>query len=296
MKKLIIGATGTVGFYCIRKLKELNQKILIATRNTNRAKDRLSRFGDMEYTEFDFYDEKTYKNTLQNVSSILIIKPSNVSKIKYIKNFIDFAISNDVKHICFLSTIDSKKNILNINYKIEEYIKSKNIHFTIIRSNIFMENLVYHHAKEIRALGKILIPAGNSKISLVSAEDVGEVCAVIILNSFIHNSKTYILTGDTSLDYNEISTVLSESLGRKILYANPSFKLYKSQLKNNGYSLDYINFFIVMYTIARLGALKSTTSDIEKLLLRKPISIQQFVYKYKIKWLSSKEHLLNREI
>ncbi len=296
MRKLIIGATGTVGFYCVRKLKELNQNVLIATRNINRAKDRLKRFGDMDYVEFDLLDEKTYADALQNVDSILIIKPSNIDKIKHIKVFIDKAEENYIQHITFLSTIDSERNKLNISSKIEEYIKSKNIIYTILRSNIFMENLVYHHAKEVKALGKLLVPAGNSKVSFVSAEDVGEVCGVVLLNSFIHKNKTYTLTGDVALSYKEISEILSETLERKIIYTNPSFSLYKNQLKNNGYNNNYANFFILLYTIARIGVLKNTTKDVENLLFRKPINIKEFVFKYKINWLSSKEFLLNREV
>ncbi len=296
MRKLIIGGTGTVGFYCVRKLKELNQNILVATRDIPRAKDRLKHFGDIEFVEFDLCDERTYENALQNVDSILIIKPNNIDKMKYLKNFIDKATSNYVKHIVFLSTIDSEKNKINLSSKIEEYIKSKDVVYTIIRSNIFMENLIYPHAKEIRTLGKILIPAGNSKISLVSAEDVGEVCSVVLLNPFIHKNKTYKLTGDTAFTYKEVAEILSEILDKKIIYTNPSFSLYKSQLKKNGYTSSYANLFMFLYTISRVGALKNITNDVEKLLFRKPITIKEFALKYKVNWLSSKEFLLNREV
>ncbi len=296
MRKLVIGATGTVGFYTVRKLKELDQKILVATRNISSGRERLKRFGDMDYVNFDLKDDKTYEEALENVESVILIKPNNISEIKYIKKFIDKAVETSVRHIVFLSTIDSEKNKLNFASKVEEYLKTKEVIYTIVRSNIFMENLVYPHAKEIRALGKILIPAGNSKISLISAEDVGEVCAISALNPFIHTNKTYILTGGEAISYNEIAKVLSESLDKKIVYTNPSFSLYKNQLKNNGYSKNYINFFILMYTVARVGALKNISGDVEKLLYRKPVTFQEFTHKYRINWITSKGFLLNREI
>ncbi len=296
MRKLVVGATGTVGFYTVRKLSELGQKILIASRNINQGKERLKRFGDMDYVTFDFKDEDTYDEALENVESIILIKPNNISDVKYIKKFIDRAVESSIKHIVFLSTIDSEKNKFNLSSKIEEHLKTKEIIYTIIRSNIFMENLVYPHAKEIRVLGKILIPAGSSKISFVSAEDVGEVCGAVSINPFEHTNKTYVLTGGEALTYKEVAKVLTEALDKKVIYENPSFSLYRNQLKNNGYKSSYINFFILLYTIARLGVLKNTTNDVEKILCRKPISIQNFAYKYKINWLSSKNFLLNREV
>ncbi len=296
MKKLVIGATGNVGFYTVRKLRELGQDIKIATRDVTRAKDKLTRFGNLEYVYFDFYNPNTFLDAIQGVDSVLLIKPSTISGIKKILSFIDFLVDCNVTNIVFVSMMDVEKNKLNNSLKIEEYIKSKNMNYTILRPNIFMENLLYPHGKEIKVLSKILIPAGSSKISLVSSEDVGEVAGVTLTNRFQHLNKTYTLTGEVPLSYSEVAKVLSEILERKIVYANPSFSLYKSQLKENEYDKGYIYTFITMYTMARLGTMKVVTNDIETILNRRAITIREFAYKHKVNWLSSKDFLLNREI
>jgi uncharacterized protein YbjT (DUF2867 family) len=94
----------------------------------------------------------------------------------------------------------------------------------------------------------IFLPAGNTRFTIVDVGDVGEVAAAIIVNPTKHINKSYELTNNEKLTFEEMATQLSDRLATKIIYESPNlFKfLYKKKRENTFYAHhgdDYVALF-----------------------------------------------------
>lgn len=117
-----------------------------------------------------------------------------------------------------------------------------------------MQNLTGVHAEEIRKDDEIFIPAGNSKVSFIDAEDIGKAIAHILSDPEGHQRTSYTLTGPEALDYVDIANQLTILTGRRITYAKPGMIHYRSRYINErGLDPAYVNVTMALYMMTRLG-------------------------------------------
>ena len=205
--------------------------------------------------------------------------------ISYIFPFIDIAKECGVKHIVFLSLLGAEKNVIVPHHKIEKHLQSCGIEYTFLRASFFMQNLSTTHQDEIRRAWEICVPAGRGKTSFIDIRDIAEVAAHCLLESG-HENRGYDLTGRDALDYFQVADILSQTLNRRILYKNSTLTTFYRKMRAKGLPAMFVVVMIGIYTTAKLGLAKRTTMDIEQLLGRKPITLQQFARDYAICWQS----------
>ncbi|MFW6035700.1 MAG: SDR family oxidoreductase [Halothermotrichaceae bacterium] len=277
-KILITGATGNVGSEIIKLLEDKRCKITAAVRDITKAKKQLKH--NIDYTRLDFLKQETYQNVLKNVNKIFLVRPPKIADVKqYIFPFIDIAKNIGVKQIVFLSLLGVEKNRFVPHYKIEKYIKNSGIPYTFLRASFFMQNLNTTHQYDIKENKEIFVPAGKGKTSFIDVRDIAEVGALALVEVG-HQNKAYSLTGDKALNYYQVAEIFSRVLDRNIEYTKPSiFKFYR-RMRKRGLESSYILVMIGLYTTARLGLAKITTDQVEKLLDRKPISLEKYVEDY----------------
>lgn len=131
------------------------------------------------------------------------------------------------------------------------------------------------HAPEIRELNEIIVPAGNGKTSFIDVRDIAVVAAKALTEPG-HENKAYALTGNEALTYTEIAAILSEVVGRKIVYKHPSIFRFIVRMRKRGFPWQFIGVMVGIYTVARLGRAGGITSDTQDLLGRAPITFRQF--------------------
>ncbi|MCF8009429.1 MAG: SDR family oxidoreductase [Halanaerobiales bacterium] len=286
-KILITGATGNIGKETIKNLLSNENdeiEVIAAVRDIDKAKNIFD-FNRLRFTKFDFKNSRLIKEALQNKDKILLIRPPAISKVKkYILPLIKEAKRKDIKHIVFLSLQGVENNPLVPHYKIEKLIKNEKIPYTFLRPSFFMQNLSTTHKKEIKEDDEIYIPAGQGQTNFIDIRDIAEV-ASLVLTEENHKNKAYELTGKESLSYYKVANILSEELNRKIEYKNPSIFNFFTKKKKEGLSLTKILVMIGLYTAARLGKANKTTSEIQNLLGKEPITFTEFTKDYKENWL-----------
>ncbi|HKL43420.1 MAG TPA: SDR family oxidoreductase [Clostridia bacterium] len=284
---LITGATGNVGKETIKKLlnsKLENFNVIAGVRDLNEAKEKLN-YNKLRFIKFDFKNKKLIKKSLQHIDKMLLVRPPAISKVKkYILPVIKEAKINDIKHIVFLSLQGVENNPLVPHYKIEKFIKKEKIPYTFLRPSFFMQNLSTTHKKEIKENDEIYIPAGKGKTNFIDVRDIAEV-ASLVLREEEHKNKAYELTGKESLSYYEIANILSEELGRKIVYKDPSIIKFFITKKKEGLSIGKILIMIGLYTVAKLGKANKITNEVQNLLGKEPIKFSEFVKDYKEVWM-----------
>lgn len=281
-KILVIGITGNIGSEVAKHLRLAGKPVKAAVRDINKAKKMFGE--DMEYVNFDFEDESTLDEALKDVNKVFLVRPPAVSDAKkYIKPFIEMAKQKNIKQIAFLSLMGIERNPIPPHYKIEKYIKKSGIPYTFLRPSFFMQNLNTTHAKDIKEKNDIFLPAGYAKVSFIDVRDIGEVGAKVLIEEG-HENKAYTLTGGEAITYSDVAEIMTKELGRKIIYSNPSSKVFKEAMVKSGIKEEFATVMVFLYMSTKMGMAKKVTPELERLLGRKPTTVEQYVKDYIDTW------------
>jgi uncharacterized protein YbjT (DUF2867 family) len=279
---LVTGATGNVGSELVKNLHRQGHRV----RATVLAKSEETRVpdADIPWVRFDFGDQGTYREAFAGVDRLFLMRPPAISDInRYIRPAIAYAGSAGVRQITFLSLVGAEKNRFVPHAKVEALLKAADVHYTMLRCGFFMQNLSTTHAAEIRDDDEIFVPAGRGKTAFIDVRDIAAVAARTLTETG-HENKVYTLTGSEALDYEQVADIMSEVLGRKIRYANPSLPRFAWRLWRRGYPLRYVGVVSAIYTTTRFGLAETVAPDTGELLGRAPIRLRRFVEDYRTRW------------
>ncbi|NBI08163.1 SDR family oxidoreductase [Senegalia massiliensis] len=283
-KYLVTGASGNIGKYVVDELIVLKKDIKAAVHNTEKAKKLFKDKEDVELVKFDFLDKKTFENALEGVQAIFLVRPPNLANPrKDMLPFLEAAKEKGIEKIVFVSLLGVEKNPIVPHRKIENMIKNLSIPYVFLRPSFFMQNLNTNHKEEIKKRDELYIPAGSSKTSFIDTRDIARAAAIsLIENKYKNISIT--LTGKEAIDYNEVSKILSEVLGRKIEYKNPSLLRFRKERIKRGTPKEFANVMTLLYLMTKLGTAKDITYDLEKIIGREPIGFKQYAIDHKDYW------------
>lgn len=283
MRILVTGATGNVGSQVARYLLDDPQVIVRAAgRQPQRVKEHLSE--GVETVYFDFKNAASYDAALADVDKIFLVRPPQISNIRRdIRPFIAAAQQAGVQHLVFLSLQGVEQNSLTPHFRIEKLIRESGIGWTFLRAGFFAQNLSTTHQAEIRDRSRLMIPAGKSRTSFIDVRDIGEAAARVLRESD-HNQRAYTLTGSEALTYDEVAQILSEELGRPILYTDPPLWEFVRWQRRQNTPWELTLVMAGLYTITRFGNAEEISPDVERLLGRPPISFRQFAADYHHSW------------
>ncbi|MEO2508099.1 NmrA family NAD(P)-binding protein [Clostridium paraputrificum] len=284
-KIMITGALGNVGGYVAKYAIENGQDVVCADIDIEALNKK---FGDKtKNVYFDFTDAKTFKDALDGVDRVFIMRPLHLGKPEDLKPFID--ILKDIEHIrlvSFLSLIGIENNPIPPHYKIEKYIEKAELPFCHIRPSFFMQNISGVHAFEIKEFNRIVVPVKKALTSFIDAEDIGEITAKVLSEPEKHKNKGYSITGGEAIDYNEVAKILSEELGREITYANPKPSLAKQYwIQIRGLDKEYSTVMGMLYMMTRMGTAKKVTTVYKDIMNKEPQTFRQFVRKNIKSWI-----------
>ena len=275
MKVLVTGASGNVGSYVVKELLKMGEHVVVAGTD---VKKLINMFGDkVDVIEFDFTKKQTFKNALNGVDRIFLMRPPHLGKPQDLYPFIDAAKRNNIKLISFLSLMGVQKNTIPPHHKIEKYIEGIGVPYAHIRPGFFMQNVSGIHSEEIREQDKIFIPAGKSKTSFIDANDIGLSIAVVLHKPEKYKNTAHTITGPEALDYFQVAEILSRVTGRKITYDKPGYLKYRGYyIRNRGLDKAYVNVTVALYFMTRMGTAKDVTDEFYKLTGKKSRTFEEF--------------------
>jgi uncharacterized protein YbjT (DUF2867 family) len=301
---LVTGATGNVGREVVQLLSAQEFPVIAAVRDPiGASKD----FGsNVRCVLFDFTNPATFADAFEGIDKLFLVRPPAITDIHQITPALDAAKQADVAEIIFLSIIGADKNPIVPHYAIERAIEQLNIPAVFLRCSFFMQNLNTTHREDIRLRDRLFMPAGNGRTSFIDVRDIAAVAVKILteepdwakptlcLTAGSANAndrasqidRAYALTGAATLTYSEVASIFTNVLDRPIHYTNPSIIIFIWQMLRQGFPLQFVLVMVGIYTTARFGLASMVTSDVEQLLGRVPISIQQYIKDYRQCWLS----------
>lgn len=279
---LVTGATGNVGAEVVRLLDDAGYSVKAAVRSL----DTVTHTSNVEYVVFDFKDPATFHAAFEDVNKLFLVRPPAIAQVKrYINSTIDAAVSAGVKHIVFLSLLGAEHNPVVPHAKIEAHVQSIGVAYTFLRASFFMQNLSTTHRKDILEHREIFVPAGKGKTSFIDVRDIAAVAVKALLEPG-HENQAYSLTGNEALDYYKVADMFTQILGKPVVYRNPSLLKFCVTMYRRGLDVPFIAVMAGIYTTARLGLAAKVTQDVEHILQRQPIKMQQFIADYRECWCS----------
>lgn len=279
---LVTGAPGNVGTPLVSELLERGASVRVAAWDADAA--RLA-FGDSaEVVRFDFTDESTYA-AFDGIEAMFLLRPPQIADVRRtIGPALAAAERAGVRHVVFLSIQGAERNPVVPHRRIEDDLRTSGMAWTFVRAAYFMQNLSTTHAPDIRRRDEIYLPAGRtSRTAHVDARDVAAVAAVALTEPG-HDGRAYVPTGPAALTYDECAEILSDVLGRKIRYADPTPWHYWRRMARRGMPAAMIAVTIGIYTAARFGLAAGLTDDVQRLAGRPPIGFRRFAADHAAAW------------
>ena len=156
--------------------------------------------------------------------------------------------------------------------RLELVLERSGTPFVILRPNWFADNFVTYWGASVRK-GEIRLPAGEGKTSFVDARDIAAAAAGA-LTSNAHDGKAFVLTGPEALSYAEAAELLSQALGRRIVYRAVDDKTFVAEAIANGFSHDYAELLVNIFHPVSQGWTAVVTDAVETLSGKPPRSLK----------------------
>jgi uncharacterized protein YbjT (DUF2867 family) len=280
-KIVVTGSTGNVGNTVVKQLTA--KGALFKATFKDPAKAQRMQLQNVESVLLDYEQPETFDAAIKDTESLFLIPPPvNPRQHELLIPLVRAAVQAGVRRIVNLSAMNVERDDTLPLRQIEKYIETSGVDYVFLRPNWFMQNCNGFLLDSIKS-GGIYLPTGDSKVSFIDIRDIAAV-AVAVLTADDHLNQALTLTGGESMDHHEMAAVLSEINGKTIDYVSITEQDMAAGLKSEGWQDDAVEMGLKMFRSMRQGENEPVTSDVEKVLGRKPITFRQYVADYADCW------------
>jgi NAD(P)H dehydrogenase (quinone) len=283
---LVTGATGHFGNATINSLLQKGaqpSQILALVRNESAIADELKNKGvNTIIGDYDNYN--SLLTAFAGVEKLLFVSSSDIIKRSaQHQNVINAAKEAGVKHLIYTSF--QRKNesdtsplwiVAQSHIQTEKWLKESGINYTILKNNLYMDFLPAFIGEKVAEIGFIYVPAENGKVSAVLRSEMAEAAANILLTDG-HMAKEYDFTNVEAVSYHEIAAIIADIIKKPVNYVSPSAEEYAKTLSSYGLPPEAVGIFSSFAVAQAQGELDVESTDLEKLLGRKPTAVKDFL-------------------
>ncbi len=242
----VTGITGNQGSAVAKSLLEGNNSVTGLTHNANSEKAKQWKAQGITVIEGDISNPNTYELYLDQADAVYLVQAlqRKDQEILQGKRFIDTI--KPETHLVYASVLgaDPGTTIPHFDSKFElaNYIKSKNIIYSILRPASFYDNhLLPRLASDIKK-GKYISPLKKMcKQQMIGVDDIGKIAAAVISNKEKSNNKTISIATD-EWQIGMIPQIFSEAINKPVSYKRlPGFITRLAMGKDLSKMFKYMN-------------------------------------------------------
>ncbi len=285
MKILVTGATGHFGKAAIEfLLKKGVPATSIAALVRDEAKATTLKTQGIELRKGDYDDYTSLVKAFTGVDKLLLVSSSDIDNRRVQQtNAVKAATEAGVKHILYTSFVRIDESdaspiafVAQTHILTENLIHESGIPYTILRNNLYMDFVPVFIGEKVLETG-VYWPAGNTPGAYALREEMAEASANVLTGSG-HENKTYNISNTSAWTFQQVADTISKASGKTIGYISPSQEEYKAVLTQAGVPGHFISMFAGFAEAIRLGEFDSADdTDLEKLLGRKPTSLESYL-------------------
>lgn len=277
---LVLGGTGRLGREAVRLLAAGGaHKVRVLVRDASKAAATAG--AGVEIVAGGMTDADSLARALTGVECVFVIPPNVRGQAEVEGRIYRAARRAAVGHVVKLSTVKADANSPCYFFKehalAEERLKASGVGFTILRSNSFMQNLLWF-AKEIKSKGGFSLPMGDAKTAPVDIRDVAAVASAVLTGRAPHGA-TYNISGPEKLSFAEIAQKLSAATGKRIEYRDIPPAEFLNMLIQSEMPRWRARAVTASWTVARRGE-PVVTGAVLGLTKRPPVTFEQFARCY----------------
>ena len=281
MKKdliLVVGASGTVGSELSRLLEEQGYSVRATT--SKPVKEDSS-----SLVHLNLATGEGITKAFESVDKAFFLSPPGyANQYAMLSPLIQEAKRRGLKKVVLMTAMGANASEDTPFRRAEIELEKSGLAYNIIRPNWFMQNFNTFWIQGIREQGKILLPAGNAKVSFIDARDIASVAAKLLTTDEFNN-KDFDLTGPESVDHAQVASAISKVTGKTITYQEIKPEELKAGLLAAGLPKDYTDFLLLIMGFLREGYSARTTDNVKAITGKAPRTLAAYAQDYKASWL-----------
>ncbi|PDT08984.1 SDR family oxidoreductase [Rhizobium sp. M1] len=278
---LVTGGTGTVGRELVQALTHFKLDFSVMSSTAVQSANGVS------YVQGDFADIESLKQVFQGYDRLFLLLPVAPQQELFATNAIEAARAAGIGHIVRSSSWradpSSDVSMARMQGQTNALLSESGITWTVLRPNMFMQNLVNFHAGEIRA-GAVHAPHGNGAMGLIDVRDIAGAAAAILAAPEPHAGKTYDLTGPEALTDAQQLEIVSRALGREVRYVDIPEATAEDAMRGMGLPAIVIDWLMGLNRAAKQGFFSDVTGDVLQLTGHPPRHFVDFVNDHIATW------------
>jgi NAD(P)H dehydrogenase (quinone) len=285
MKILVTGATGHFGKASIEFLLKKGvppSSIAALVRDEAKAADLKAK--GVELRTGDYEDYPSLVKAFTGVDKLLLVSSSDINnRTGQQANAVKAAKEAGVKYILYTSFVRKDESsaspiafVAESHMATEKAIRESGLAYTLFRNNLYLDFVPLFIGEKVLETG-IFWPAGTTPGAYALRVEMAEAAANVLLSNG-HENKEYNISNTEARNFQQVAELISKASGKQIGYIIPSQDEYKGALTQAGVPGHFIAMFAGFSEAIRLGEFDSAaTTDLEKLLGRKPTSFEEFL-------------------
>ncbi|MDT0607038.1 NAD(P)H-binding protein [Croceitalea rosinachiae] len=258
---LVIGGTGKTGRRIVTQLEALGHNVRIGSRSATPS--------------FDWHQPEDWSKAVEGMDKIYITYQPDLAvpgALEAIEQLVKVSKRASIKKLVLLSGKGEREAQL-----CEQVVIHSGIDYTIVRASWFNQNFSENFLLEPVLDGVVALPQAEAQIPWVDTDDIAKV-ATKALTEDIHNGQIYELTGPRTLTFKDAVAEIAKASNRDITFIPISIQEYGEGMRKAGLPEDFIWLIEYLFTeVLGNPELAEISSDIEKVLGRKPIDFSEYV-------------------
>jgi len=244
---LVVGGRSKIGSALIAELAAKGE----AVRALVRSGEGMGSFPDgVQAVTGDLADLDSLRSAIDGADRMFLLCGPTEQEVQLNLNAIDVAKQAEIRLLVRSSILGSDPaspaTFVRDHGVCDAYLTGSGVPHSIVRPNLFMQNVPENMIPAIDADGNFYANAGEARISMVDTRDVAGVAAAV-LTSPGHEGNAYDVTGRQPLSYQDVAAKLSAALGRNISYIDAPDDAVRGALQGFGMPAWLVGALIDLY-------------------------------------------------
>ena len=273
MTHLITGATGDVGSKVVNHLLQRGHRPRVFVRNAEKAQ---ALFGDrVDIFVGDLGEPASLRSALEGVDELFLVNSG--PQIPVLDELAAKAArAAGVRHLVKLSSMDVQHGLaIGARHELgEAAIRASGISFTFVQPTGFMSNLLAW-AKSIKTEGIVRASTGEGRRAFIHSEDIAAV-ATAALTMPEYDGDSLPITGPEALTFAEARARIASAIGKGLRFQPISDQEAGQRYSVVSGSVAETEAHVSLWRAIREGRLATVTDNVERILGRKPIQLDQW--------------------
>lgn len=224
--------------------------------------------------EVDTLDQQAMADAMQGCETMIVAVPLTQDMKKIGNAAVKAAAETGIQHIVSVSCAGASFDAhwrLGREYGFVDLIAEESgIPFTVLRPNVFMQEIVNDHETAIREQSLLSLPHGKAQVSFMDARDLG-LCVHAVLEAMDeHAGKTYALTGPEPLSGTELAELLGNAADKPVRWEEQPEAAYSQALSKAGASDWVVEMLVSRARIIRRDMAWNATGAVKYLTGQPP--------------------------